>query len=784
MVQQIDHFVPAREQRRELPLGRFLQPLPADVLGRYLATYTAPGELILDPMAQTPTLLLTAANQERRAIATNFNPINTLLVEAVLTLPAPEEIDAATTQLGDSPKRGLPLRDHINQLYQSSCHLCSSPVIVDHFVWDGEKDTPIEKSYRCPQCQSEGYFALEEPDFALLRGIEAQGVHYWYLLERLTQPHEPERQLAAELLQLYTPRSLYALTDIFMKMESLFTDSALRGALQLVLLSCLDTCSKLAAAPLPRATALRLHPPSRFVEHNVWHAFEEAYRLVRRLASADRVRLCSEIEDLVSGEGAQAAVLTEPLRRLAGMLPPASVSLVVSAPQTYYRPFWTLSFLWSGWLWGRHRAAFLKPLLRRKTMGWSWYRRTLTTALKSLHRPLRQQARMVFLLEEAGVTHVANLVLAGIAAAFKLERILYQPHDLQPPRQPMQGVPGSYRLTFTRDDTSQTESQPPLPEDLAPVLQRAASSAIREVLRERGEALHLSWLHSAVYQRWARDGLLQQVVVAEEEPSAADFLDQQLESALEEALENNTLELLPVTPGDEEGPQLWWLGDKGYPVRPLPERVEEEVYQALREGPDLTADLFEDSIYSRFPGRFTPGPKLIEKCLESYGVRDAETGTWHLRPEDDPESVAREREEALTLLTTVGRRLGHQVLDKTGHSPRGIDVVWKEDQTLSYLFAVRHKTILGDVLGTGRKGPTEAQRYIVLTERRLDLLRFRMDTELLLRRALAAGEWRFIKTSNLRRLASRESVDRQDLASVVGLKPPIESPDSQLPLFS
>jgi hypothetical protein len=91
--------------------------------------------------------------------------------------------------------------------------------------------------------------------------------------------------------------------------------------------------------------------------------------------------------------------------------------------------------------------------------------------------------------------------------------------------------------------------------------------------------------------------------------------------------------------------------------------------------------------------------------------------------------------------------------------------------------------MFGDVLGAVRKTRTEVQGYVVLTERRLDLLRFRMDTELLLPRALAAGKWQFIKLGNLRRLASRKSVERRDLAYVVGLEPLIESPDSQLPLF-
>jgi len=799
MMLQIDHFLPAREAAQEVPLERFLQPLPADVLGRYITAYTTPGELILDPMAQTTTLPVTAACQARKAIAANFNPINTLVVEAMLTLPTPEEIDAATMQLGDSPKRGMPLRDHINHLYESSCWRCSNPVFVERFVWDAEQDRPVEKYYRCPRCETEGLFPAEDSDLALLQGIESQGVHYWYLLERLAQPHEPERRLAEELLRLYTPRSLYALADISMKMESLFADSPLRLALQLILLHCLDTCNKLASGPAPRPTTLRLHPPSTFVESNVWFAFEEAYRLVRRLAPAAHVKVSSDIQDLVAGGETPALVLTEPLRGLSAMLAPASVSLVISAPRAYYRPFWALSYLWSGWIWGRQKAAILTPLLRRRIMGWSWYRRTLAAALRSLHRPLRPHGRMVFLLEDADLTQVTNLILASVAGQFKLERVLYQPRDAQPPRQPMQGVAGAYRLTFARDDTSEPEPRVLSPEDLAPALQRAARRAIREVLRERGEALHLSWLHSAVYTRWARDGLLRQAVTLDKEQSVADFLTQQLEAVLEEGLQTQALELLPVAPGDEEGAQLWWLAGKGYPSRPLAERVEHEVHQALREAADLTPELFEDHIYSRFPGLFTPGPGLIEKCLQSYGLHDEDSGQWRLRPEDDPDRLARERSDAQTLLTTVGRQLGYEVAAVADHPPvthptspgrphrlpRGIDVVWEEDeQTPLCLFAIKHTTGFGDVLGAGGRGGNEGEWYIVIAERRLDLLSFRMETELLLRRALAAGKWRFIKLGHLRQLSSRKSADRRDLADIVGLHPAIERPGSQLPLFS
>jgi hypothetical protein len=794
---EIEHFIPARERDSVLPLQGYLPPLPADVLGRYLSCYTEPGGLAVDPMAQGPTLPLVAARLQRKAVASNFNPINALLVRGLLSLPSPEELDAATTRLGDSLKRGIPLRDYINQLYVSTCDRCSGSIVVEQFLWDQGQAAPVEKTYHCPHCANHGSSPTQTSDLDALDAVEAQGVHFWYLLERLAQPHQAERPLAEDLLNLYTSRNLSALADISMRIESLFAASPLRSALSLILLSCLDTCSKLVAAPAPRATVLRLQPPSKFVERNVWHAFEEAYRHLRTLAPSAHVALGSEFEDLLDEREAQALALNLPLRKLSATLPPASVSLVISAPQAYYRPFWTLSYLWSGWLWGRHKAALLKPMLRRKVMGWSWYRRTLAAALRTLHRPLKPHGKMVFLLEGSGLTQVSNLILATLGAAFKLDRILYQPKDAPPPRHPMQGVPGAYRLTFSRDSDHDSPQEVPSPDTLALSLGQAAHRAIGELLRERGEALHLSWLHSAVYERWARDGLLALALLLDGEMSVADFLQQQLKAALEEGLETAAWELLPMDPRDPDGPQLWWLAGKAYPPLPLSDRLEEAVYETLQADPNLADADLEDTVYSRFPGLFTPSSGLLQQCLHSYGVPNGVSGVRSLRSEDHPESLTRERNEALALLADLGRRLGYQVpptsrdagsADGLAHRPHprpaDMDAIWEENGLPGHLFAVKQTTRLGDVLSKRRQEEDEAERFILISDRRLELLRFRIETELLLPRALAEGRWQFIKLNHLRRLAQRQKVHRHDLKHIVGLEPPAESPDTQLPLFS
>ena len=798
-MKEIKHFVPGQKEPGSTPLEHYLQFLPGNVVSEYVSAYSEPGGLVVDPFAQTGTLPLKSVTQGKRAIASNFNPINTLLVRGLLTLPSPQEMDAATTRLGDSLKRGVPLRERINQLYATTCSRCLLPLSAQYFVWDADEDRPVEKYCDCPHCAAEGQFPVEQEDLEALNQIEKQGVHYWYLLERLARPHEPERRLAQELLELYTPRNLYALTDLSMKIELLFSDSPLLIALQVMLLSCLDSCSKLDASSLPRPTARRLHPPSRFVERNVWHAFEEAYRQARRLSPASPLTPGLDLE-----EDFQALVINEPVHRLAAMLPPASVSLVVTAPPAYYRPFWTLSYLWSGWLWGREKAALFRPLLRRKMMGWSWYQRNLSKALSALHRPLRPQGKVIFILDTADLVHVSSLMLAALGADLKLDRSLYQSRHTLPPSHPLQGTEGEYRLCFSRDAKHDQESQEPSLDDLASALQRRALSAAQELLRERGEALSFSWLHNAIYQAWAQDGLLRQTLLLGKKLAVADFLQEQIEAALEEARATGALELLPRD-AERQDPALWWLAGKGYPRRPLGERVEQAVRDTLDEQPEEAREPLTDRIYSLFPGLFTPGPGLVDECLNSHGRHDEASGRFSLHPEDRRESRRRERQEALDLLVSLGESLGYRVAltgerspeqEESPHPPvsgeqrpwrprlpGGMDVAWGEEDKVCHLFAFRQTTVLGDILSDQARRSTDGSRYIVTPDRRVQLLRFRIRAEFLLRRALSTEEWQLIKLSHLRALAGKERPDRQDLAQIVGLEPLIESPEAQLPLF-
>lgn len=785
-MERINHFIPGGETHLPVPLSRYLRPLPANVLAAYIASTTEAGEIVLDPFCQSGVVVREALKAGRIAIAANFNPLPVLAVRGTLDPPDPRELDAATARLGQAPKMGVPLRDHLEQLYRTSCAHCGEEVTAEYFVWDREEGAPIEKHYHCPRCAASHTDAVEGADLDRLAGIEEKGFHYWYLVDRIAPPEDEHHALAQRLLALYTPRNLYALANLLIKIETLFADSPLQGALRLLLLRCLDACSSLNASPWDPSPPPRLRPPPRFVELNVWQAFERSYQEMRRWTRPAKLRLARTLPSLDDASTApEAVVIRETARGLASALPEGAVKLILAAPPSPDHVFWTLSYLWSGWLFGRKGAALLKPLLRRRAARWPWYLTALRSTLRSLGQVLDPQGRLVLFLQSQVPAASEALILAAEGAGFELESLVYQPVSAAP-KGLFRSVGGESRLTFVR--AKEPPPPAPDPEALAAALQEEALRAAVEVLEARSEPLIFDWLHQAIYQHLSEAGLLRQATaMKEEDVSPLDFVRKHVDAALQRGLEEGPLVGLDEVSAAEGEPlhRLWWLREPRYAVEPLGDRVERAVYELLESG----LPRGPSAVYPRFPGLLTPEADLVEACLASYG-QEILPGQWRLRPEDRRAWRERERAEMIAHLIELGERLGYGIWLREGErgefdpGPLGeVDVIWHEGGKAAHAFVVQWTAVLSPLLLIKGICLGEARGTFVLPEARADLVRFKLRRSSLLQRALAEGNWGFIKYRHLRRLAQVPELDRHDLKKIVGLEPIIEKPEAQIPLF-
>lgn len=802
----INYFVPGKRKEVQWPLARYLQPMPAGVATAYIRAWTEPGQIVLDAFCQDATVLSESVQSGRRAIAVSFNPLMVLAVRSYLTWPDSRQLDSAFTRLGDSLKLATRLREHLDALYSTPCPWCQRPIVADYFVWDREQDKPVEKSCRCPFCKREGLAVVEPADLEALAHIEKRGFHYWYILDRVAPRGEDSREHAQRLLDLYTPRNLYALASLLIKIETLFPQAPLQDAFKLILLACLDSCSSLYSVE-DRTRPHRLHPPARFLELNVWRAFEFAYQETRRWLPPPEVHLASNLEEIIAptplvgseGEPPKAFLDALTARDLFKRLPEASVALIIATPPYPDPVFWSLSYLWSGWLLGPKAAASLKPLLGQRRTDWAWYHRAMTAVCRALNGILRPQGRLVLVFAAEASALVEALLFAASGAGFQLENLLYQPNDSD-----------RYRLSFIKPVESVVELPMPDPEALSGEIRHQAVATAEEVLRERGEPLAFPWLRNAIYECLSQTDHLRQALAVEKEGfSPLDFVAEQVEVAIQEGPGLIRLDLATA-----EGPRLplWWLREPEKAARPLGDRVEETICRTLQERRALSRQELEEVIYPHFPGFLTPEESLITACLESY-AEEITPDTWQLRAEDQEEYRDQQRVQGVAHLIKLGQRLGYGIwlhpawrerisamgesLSTALSSPwsgdlrrsKGFDpgpwahfdVLWYEEGTI-HAFVLTTMAALGHVLPR-KRGGGEIYRYLVIPAERTSLVDFKLRRNPLLREAIVAGNWQIIKYGHLAWLVQAKDIDRHDLKKIVGLRPIIEQAEAQIPLF-
>ena len=770
---QIEHFVPGRVVQTIGPLTYVLHPLPAGVAEAYIATCTSPGDLVLDLFCEGETVVREAAAMGREVLATNFNPVAILAVRGLAGLANRQALDTALTRLGDTLKADRPLREHLNALYNIPCPQCHRPVPAEYFVWDRERGEPVEKRYRCPACSSAGLVPIQPADLEVLEHIDPRGFSYWYVLDRVAPQGDPNRDQARRLLELYTPRALYALTTLLIKIEALYPDLPQQEALKWVLLCCLEQCSSLHTADgeekSEMAWSRRLRPPARFVERNVWQVFGEASELARQVMAGPALSL-----------NERTRVEARTVRHLSQELPAGSVALIVTAPPAYDYSFWSLSYLWSGWLLGPEAAAALKSLLVHRRPDWDWYRRALTATWRALRPALRDDGHVVLVFTTGQLPLVEVSLLALSGAGYELESCIMQADDEHRSR--------DYRLVFCSASGAQRVEETLTLDAVETAIRRTAVHAARQVMRLRGEPLIWPYLHAAIYAALASEGLLAQAVAlsaADRQPG--EFVAHTVADALATdpaIVRLDGIEQDEIGEGELAGrePTHWWLADAAGTSPPLSDRVEDAVYESLRDALALDKGALLAQVYARFPGPLTPAVSLIDACLASYGV-EVTPGYWQLRPEDRPAQREKEREEVLAQLASLGQRLGYVVISGEEDPGQRWDAIWCEDGATAYAFIARWTACLGEVLLQEQMDETVEARCLVIPGGRAALINHKLRYNPLLRRAVVEGAWQFIKYRHLRRIVAAPDLTRHDLKRIVGLDPIIEHSGAQIPLF-
>lgn len=770
---EIGYWIPGEMVPPEGPLARYGEPTPWGVAEAYVRAYTSPGDPILVPFCQSAPLIREIQATGRHVLALDFSPVGILSLRMALTPPSGDQLLAAFTRLGDTPKAGEPMRQHLERLYTTPCPQCGHPATAEVFVWDQEWGQPVERRYHCPACSDRGSGPLEEADIEALERVGGRGLAYWYLADRVSRASSSHRQTVQRLLDLYSPRNLYTLAQILIKIEDLWAGSPVAEAMKGALLYCLDVGSSLHATDAPEVRPRQLRLPPRYLERNVWECLGQA---CERLAhQRGQMRLAADLTSFLEAEGKEGEGLVHlqvgSLRALSDRMGSGSFPLILVTPPRLDPPFWSLSYLWSGWLYGPQAAAAIEPLLGHRSHDWEWYRQSLQGAFGHAVKMLRPGGHLLLLGWMAGSEQEAAVLVAASGAGCTLDQALgdgkggVQLHFRREPLRPVVRPPAQRRE--------------PAPwagrEDLIAGSVSVLEEAVADLLRARGEPTPFPFLRLAAAEALAQAQWLSRLAASEEPLSAM--------AELWEAVEGSS-HFVSFHDG------RWWLRSEAGAALPLADRVEATVYDILAGTLGIVAQALLRLVCERFPGPLTPeapaetgAPGLVEACLRSYG-EEFTPGYWRLAVGEGMESREAQAAQVALALGQLGGRMGYQARKGRGSEENGgYDIIWQEGDQTAHGFLLRWRAQVATDMLHSHVDLKAEQQYVVLPQARVELVRAKLAHDPRLPGAIAGGNWQFLKVAPLRALAAAKEVARHDLRRIVGLNPIIEQGEAQIPLF-
>jgi len=478
------------------PLNRFLPPVPEATARAFTASLNLPGAWILAPQAAAPRMTVELARAGQRVLVTAGNPVSRFLLDLAAHPPRLTDLQAALADLAAARKEGQRLETQLQSLYLTKCENCGRELPAEAFLWDSKAATLTGRIYNCA-CGSGGEHPATHEDVEnAKRWAQTDGLHRSRALERVAPRDDPARPFAEEALTFYLPRAVYALGTVINRLDSLSTSDERRRCLTALLLSAADSANALwphdsSERPRPR----QLTFPAVYRENNVWLALEAG---VKAWASVE-APIPFSLWPAEPPEGGGVCLFEGPLRELVPELGEIPIQAVVGAIPRPNQAFWTLSALWSGWLWGQAAVGPFKAVLRRRRYDWQWHAEALKALFGSIAGVVAPQTPFFVILAEPEASFISAAILAAQAAGFQLAGLA-----LRTEPEPLQILWKKSTNTSSPPGGKPRTGAQPLPLDA-----NYARKILRETLAAHGQPLAYLHLHAKALAVLAEKGRLQ-----------------------------------------------------------------------------------------------------------------------------------------------------------------------------------------------------------------------------------------------------------------------------------
>jgi len=741
-------FLPSVLPPPDLPLARFLPPLPEGIVTRWLTENVQPGSWVLDPFGSTPLTALEAARAGYRILIASNNPILSFLLEILAAAPPAREFEAAIAALGDSKRGDERLERYVTGLYATPCPICGQTATATGYVWQRDQAQPQKVRFSCPSCGNDGEKPFSEADQERLTASGSDAMSRSRALSRVLQgTGDEQRSTVEEALKTYAARPLNILTTLINRSEGLALSEERKRLLTALLISVCDDANNLWSLPTSRPRPRQLITSAQYIENNLWRSLEQAVAIW----SGQPEPVPLTIWPAVPPETGGICLFQGRIKTLLPLPKDVQPAAILSAVPRANQAFWTLCALWSGWLWGRDAVTPLRGALERQRYDWHWVTHALYSALSGPNQRLAPGTPFFALGSELTPGFLLSLLTAPVTAGFGLEGL---------------AVNGEENLAqfWWRSGIPQTP-----PSSQSPKV--VSREAITRYLQQRGEPANYLALFTTTLTALATAGQL---------PREIDEVGQDLmtrtQSTLAELLENRSfLTRFGGKAGSDEG-GLWWLADPEKAETPLADRVEREVVQLLIPRDEIWRQEVDGDLYRSFPGLLTPSNELIEACLRSYGETVGNRpNLWRPAAQEKPDARRADLKSTKILLARLAEKLEFST---DGDDP----ILWQDQKGKPvYLFYLLASSAISRYVLKPQPLPP-GQCVLVLPGSRSSLLNLKIRRDPRLSAAVEAG-WHILKFRHLRQLAGLGNLTHMLWQELLDGDPPRWEEATQMTMF-
>jgi hypothetical protein len=740
-------YLDAARDRTVAPLARHLPHYYPGMVSAWLTRLAEPCAVILDPIGASPRVILEAASRYRVIVNSN-NPVTASILATLAGAPQISGFQSLLARLSALKRGEERLEEHLKSLYLTRCDNCRQVLQADAFLWRKGDSAPFARIYRCPACGDTGQRLITEEDLERLVGLQkSYPLHQARALERASLGTSDSQKLVEEVLNLYTPRAVYFIFTLLNKSEGIVLSPRQRDILEAVLLNVLDAGHSLNPWPETDEPPKSLSLPPEFIEKNLWLVMENAHR--------EWCSVAPQVE--VTQWPAMPAKAGISLHR--GRIRDLGADLLKPQPQALInvipRPlaaFWTLSAVWSGWIWGKENAASFMGILERRRFDWAWHAGALQAAFSATSKMVNEGTPFFGLIPEPVPGLINAIFEAASASDYELQGLAY--YDESKP------IQLEWELKPGRASAGKVNHQGIIRESL------------RGLLTDAGEPQRYIKLHTAVMADLAVSDALSTDV----QQLRSDFPAELQKDIQNIATDSKFLRHMDFTSQEKES-GFWWFAQSGDLPVPLADRVETAVLEYLRQQNTTSlADLVQH-MNDQFPGFQTPNLEYVERCLSSYATQDLASRQWTLNEHDHADRRAQDVKTIIKLIKETGSKLGFAL---HGDNP----LEWHEPGD-AFTPVYRLYTAPTAQVGTFARwsSPESCQNVYLFPGSRAGLIKYKIDRNALLIERTAQN-WHFLKFRTMRHLALRTDLSRELWTLLIDSDPISLEETTQLSMFN